>query len=47
MRKTSKLCVLKDKIGNLDADDLKETTIEAVHPQPDKELDYDIQGLFL
>lgn len=31
----------------LDADDLKETTIEAVHPQPDKELDYDIQGLFL
>jgi len=31
----------------LDADDLKETTIEAAHPQPDKELDYDIQGLFL
>lgn len=31
----------------LDADDLKEATIEAVHPQPDKELDYDIQGLFL
>lgn len=31
----------------LDADDLKETTIESAHPQPDKELDYDIQGLFL
>lgn len=31
----------------LDAEDLKETTIEAAHPQPDKELDYDIQGLFL
>ena len=31
----------------LDADDLKETTIEPAHPQPDKELDYDIQGLFL
>lgn len=31
----------------LDADDLKETTIELAHPQPDKELDYDIQGLFL
>ena len=31
----------------LDADDLKEATIESAHPQPDKELDYDIQGLFL
>ena len=31
----------------LDADDLKETSIESAHPQPDKELDYDIQGLFL
>lgn len=31
----------------LDADDLKETTIESAHLQPDKELDYDIQGLFL
>lgn len=31
----------------LDADDLKETTIESAHPQPDKELNYDVQGLFL
>lgn len=31
----------------LDADDLKETTIEAAHPQLDKEITTDLRGIFL
>lgn len=31
----------------LDADDLKETTIEAAHPQPDEEITTDLRGIFL
>lgn len=31
----------------LDADDLKETTIEAAHPQLDEEITTDLRGIFL
>lgn len=31
----------------LDAEDLKETTIEAAHPQLDEEITTDLRGMFL
>ena len=36
-----------DWIQFLDADDLKETTIEAAHPQLDEEITTDLRGIFL